>query len=91
MRPAAYKGTSLWRAAVHEPGRGPDDDQETLLMTDHIFESCEMAMRFARIYIRATEGQKKLLNLISTSDMEHQASDSSILVVLLELYENNED
>lgn len=91
MRPAAYKGASLWRAAVHEPGRGPDDEQETLLMTDHIFENCEMAMRFANIYIRATKQQKNLLKAMSASDHALPVPDSSVFVNLLELYENHDN
>lgn len=90
MRPAAYQGRLLWRAAVHEPGRGPDDDEETPLMTDHLFESAEMAMRFARVYIKASEGQRMLLKRISTSS-EQPAMNFSILVNLLELYTCKED
>lgn len=89
--PAAYKGANSWRAAVHvldENGKLVEEPGEcTLLMTAHIFDSEDEAIKFAKLFINGSKRKRELLELFGRgAGMFAGMSLTRLVVELIESY-----
>lgn len=93
--PAAYKGANLWRAAVHVLGENDklveEPEECTLLMTAHIFDSEDEAIKFAKLFIDGSKKQRELLELFGRgAGMFAGMSLTRLVVELIESYLQDE-